>query len=215
MSRTSIAPCFLLALLLGALSCGKEDTPTVINGIVTDRKTGETVEGALIYMTGKKKGNSGQDEFFTHACPRTDANGVFSCTIQGDYSSSEVTKNGYVDYEKFLAIGNGEDNNVNISLVPRDGFLRLQIENNTGQHNTLYASVYSHTVTTEGRKNTYWSGEVINIYPLLLNQGEIYTEVIDLPSPEIVQIRWGFGQTTLVDSIMVVTNDTTTYLLSY
>ncbi len=209
--------CFLLALILAICGCGKEDKPTFINGKITNRKTGEPMEGVSIILQGKRTGTNGQVEYFTHGCPLTDTEGRFSCTLEGLYVTSDITKEGYIKREVPLSVVDRQENNLDITLVPRDGFLKLKIENNTGLHDTLYANIYSPTESLE----KYYNGEVIKEYPLLLTAGASYTETFALASPETVQILWGFKppgyQTphTLKDSILVVPHDTTTYILSY
>lgn len=218
MSRTSISPCFLLALMLSALSCGKEKIPpTVIKGRITDRKTGEPLQGAYTIFSVERKdngsGNTGQPS------PLSDANGEFSCTLNGDYAGAEETyQEGYITKSTRSNFVNGQTNSMEVQLIPRDGFLKLRIENNTGQHDILYANIYSRT---EDIEKNFYNAEVIKEYPLLLNKGEVYIEVFGLGSPDVVQIMWGFKAPsnqmphTIIDSVMVFTNDTSTYILSY
>lgn len=202
------------------LGCGKDEPSlTIIKGTVTDRKTGKPIEGALIIIRGKKPGANGLDEYFTQPCPRSDPNGRFSCTLEGDYTSSEIGKDGYISHERFLDVANGQENGIGVSLVPRDGFLRLKIENATGQHDTLYASIRSQTEYVE--RNGFYNAEATPKYPLPLKHGETYTAIFSLSSPEVIRVQWGFKKPTyqmphiLKDSVMVLPKDTATYILSY
>jgi len=221
MNKTLLFLGLLLGLMLAGLGCGKDDKPTIIKGRITDRKTGEPIEGAFVYLTLSRPKSYAADEFFTQSCGHSNANGEFNCTLEGKYEWMDFTKEGYLFNKPSLNIADGKSNEVEINLIPRDGFLRLKIENTTGLHDTLYAAVHSQTIATESGQNIYYNGEVVKEYPLLLGQGEVYTQIFDLVSPEIVQIMWGFNtptyQTpyTFRDSIMVVPNDTVTYILSY
>ena len=218
MHKTLLFLSLLLGLMLAGLGCGKEDKPTIIKGRITNRKTGAPIEGVFVYLTLSRPKRYAADEFFTQSCGHSNSNGEFNCTLEGKYEWMDFTKEGYLFNKPSLNIADGKTNDVEISLIPRDGFLRLKIENTTGLHDTLHASIHSQTEYLEGGQNFYTP---TNTYPLVLNQGETYTEIFALASPEIVQIMWGFNtptyQTpyTFRDSIMVVPNDTVTYILSY
>lgn len=213
MTRTILFCCFLLALGLVEWGCGKEENPTVeIKGKVINRKTGEPVEDAFVYCRGVSYNENG-GEVPSSCSDRTDANGQFACTFTGNYGASTIDKEGYVS--KFFPLNIDDKKDEVIELVPRDGFLRLRMENNTGTQSPLQVSIYNRTVAIETMQNIYYIGEVIKEYPLLISQGEIYTEIFDLPSTELVEIRWGFGQITSIDSVIINTNDTTNYILSY
>ena len=201
--------------MLAGLGCGKDkNDPTVIKGRITDQKTMLPIKEANLHIGAKKENANGNYEYFSPSC-RSDADGRFNCTFLGNYESSDISKDGYVTKHNSLIVIDEQENNSNISLIPRDGFLRLRINNNTGSPSPLYATVYSRTIKIETRQNSYYTGESIKQYPLSIGLGETYTEILDLPSPEFVQIRWGFGQSTLVDSVMITPNDTTDYILSY
>ncbi len=219
MNKTLLFFGFLLGLLVAGLGCGKEDKPTIsIKGTVIDQKTGQPINDAFVYCRGVSLNEDG-GEVPASCSDRTDVNGQFACVFIGNYGASTISKEGYID--KFVSLNVEDKEDDIIQLIPRDGFMRLRIENNTGQHDTLYASVYSRIVATETMQNIYYDGEVIKEYPLLINQGEIYTEIFDLPSTEVIQIRWGFEKPTyqlrpiFQDSIPIIANDTVTYILSY
>ncbi len=212
--------CFLLTLMLALMSCGKDDDPTVVKGRITDRKTGEPIEGASILVGGKKPATHGQDGFFVQPCTNSNASGGFTCIIEGYFTSSQIDKVGYVTKKNGIkGIENGEENNIEINLAPRDGTLKLEIQNMSGQHDTLYAYIYS--VTEDIEANGFYAYTAIKQYPLVINQGETYSETFHLASPEMIEIRWGFEQPPyqikppFQDSILVATNDTVTYILSY
>ncbi|MCY7330788.1 MAG: hypothetical protein LH618_19705, partial [Saprospiraceae bacterium] len=131
---------------------------------------------------------------------------------------SEIRKGCYIVHEKNLPIVEGQENNLDIKMVPRDGFLRLNIKNDMGQHDTIYAYIYSLIGDIEGSG----SEGSLKTYPVILQTGDTYMEILQLASPETVAVRWGFNKLNYYqvdfafqDSILVVPNDTTTYILSY
>jgi len=217
MWKMSILLYILLALIPVSWSCHKDAKPTIIQGRITDQKTGEPIAGAFVRMGGKRIDATQPEEYFEASCPDTDAEGHFSCTIEGDYTSSTIGKAGYITHERFLEVTNRQENDIDIHLVPRDGFLRLNIKNFTGQHDSLYVNIFSLIEDMEGVNN----GENLKNFPLIIAKGETYTELIDLPSPELIKIRWGFKRSlyhaefVIQDSISVLSKDTVSYLLSY
>ena len=165
MNKTLLLSGFLLGLMLAGLGCGKkDDNPTIpIKGTVIDLKTGEPIEDAFVYSRGVKVQEQGGNVPVSCA-DRTDTNGHFECIFTGNYSGSDISKDGYVD--KTTAFNLNDKENEVVQLVPRDGFLRLLIENNAGLQSPLYVSVYSRTIRIETKQNSYYTGESIKQYPL-------------------------------------------------
>ncbi len=142
MNRVVLLSCFLLALMLIALSCKKDDAPTVIKGAVTDRKTEKPIEDAFVYFRGTSIDDLGREQ--PASCTDyTDASGQFNCTLLGTALGVEIGKTGYATKIITSGIIDGQENEVSAQLVPRDGFLKLTIENDTGSPDALYVYVYS------------------------------------------------------------------------
>ena len=217
MFRISWFSFFLLANIFIAGSCKKDTPPTVVKGKVIDIKTGKPVKDANIEF-GITKEVNGLDQYLTQTTLPTDANGEFICVLESEYYAIIISKDGYASKYPHLDIIPGQTNSIEVNLVPRDGFLKLKIKNDTGLHDTIYTSIFSRILVTEARLNTY---DVTKEFPLVLYKDEIYNQLFLLPSPEVVQIRWKFNNPDFkvgpltIDSIMVVPNDTITYLLSY
>jgi hypothetical protein len=215
---------FILPLLFSVFSllffaCGKEETPpTVINGKVTDKKTGEPIEGAEINIDFRYKGKDGAEihevkTFFT------DAQGEFHRTQDSDYegSYSEVRKSGYAT-QISLKFKRGEENNIDVKLAPIDGTLRLEVSNQTGQFSSIYVIVENPSFIAGGGS----LGKIFaDSFPINLLVGEGYIEYFNLPSEEFTKVHWGFSYFTSLsaspfrDSIFLTLNDTTNFLLSY
>jgi hypothetical protein len=140
-----IPPLLLTAFFIFLFACGKEETPpTVINGKVTDKKTGEPIEGAAViidFTTEKTVSGSIKTEHETVTLS-TDAQGEFHYTHDAYYTGmySEVRKGDYVP-RAHLKIKRGEVNNLEIELVPKDGTLRLELSNENGQEDSIYVII--------------------------------------------------------------------------
>lgn len=103
---------------------------------------------------------------------------------------------------------------MNVQLIPVDGFLRLVLKNDSGQHDSVYVSIYNATVFSEGL------GLEGPIYPVALSVGNTFSESFAFPSEENADIYWSFNKFTFPDapfhdSIFLSTNDTTEFVISF
>jgi hypothetical protein len=210
-----ISSILLSSFLILLFACGKEaPAPTVINGKVTDKKSGLPIEGVVInidfqQMSGLLVTKHEYKQF------TTDQQGEFHYTHHSDYDGtySDVGKGGYVTQSP-LGIKRGEVNNLKIQLVPKDGTLRLELINDTGQFDAIYVVL---------RNPSYGSLYAINLpqFPVVLPVGEKYTTYFDLPSEEFSQIYWGFtyfpgsSAAPFRDSVYLALHDTTSFTISF
>lgn len=214
-----ISPLLLSAFCILFFACGKENpSPTVINGKVTDKKSGLPIEGASIdidFQTEKQVSGSLVTEH-EYVSLSTDAQGEFQYTHDADYTRtySDIGKTGYAPRSPLGKIKRGEVNNLEIQLVPKDGTLRLELSNDMGQFDAIYVVL---------RNPSYGPLYAINLpqFPVVLPVGEKYTTYFDLPSEEFSQIYWGFTYFSgsyaapFRDSVYLTLHDTTTYKLTY
>ncbi len=186
MCRLIVVSYVLPTLLLVIWGCGKND-PTIIEGRITDQKTGKALEGAYTVFYVQQldgSGSTGQSSM------RSNANGEFICTLDSDYDGSEEThREGYITKFTHSNFVNGQTNRMQVQLVPRDGVLILKINNNVSQHDTIYVYLYSRIESIENGTNG--SAIELKVSPVVLQMGETYTEIFDLASPEEIQITWG------------------------
>ena len=187
---------FLLTGICVILSCNKDAGFTTIKGRILDVKTGMPIKDVGIEF-GIKKEINGLDQSFIQTTSPTDANGEFVCVLESEYYAIFISKNGYVDKYPHLDIIPGQINNVEISLIPIDGSLKLKIKNATGLHDTIYTSIFSRVVVNEARWNTY---DITKEFPLLLYKDEEYDQLFSLPSPEVVQ-SLSFAQ--IINNVML------------
>lgn len=112
------------AYALGALlflqlsSCVKDEQPTSIKGIISDRATARPVADATVSIYKIMYGSNGQHDELVTTC-YTDANGQFSYVFPKESSASfhfEVTKENYES--QWGAIRWGREYNNNIALTP-------------------------------------------------------------------------------------------------
>lgn len=214
---------FTSLLLLSAtsvllFSCGKGDSPTVINGRVTNKKTGEPIEGAAVYVDFRYTGYDGAEESDL-VSGKTNAQGEFVIEHDSEYeyTYSEVSRNGYIP-QVGMRFYKGIENNVDVSLAPTDGVLKLEIIN----QNDVFDSVY---VILENPSCLTAIGPLGKIYldkfPLSLPAGSTYIKYYPLPSEEYTKIHWGFSYFTsssgssFKDSVFLSLNDTAIYKLAY
>ncbi len=193
-------------------SCDK-DKPTIIKGIVTDRKTGVPLEGVVVQIDGDRPGEKGLTDYFTLYF-QSNPNGEYECTSDGRNVSARFLKNNYLEYIGVSDIRDGEENIRDVSLVPRDGFLSLTIQNVTGQNDTIFVLVFSPIKMTEERTQAGYSTKK---YPLILKKDEIYQEVFPLASPDEVKIKWKHTKNGISNqyALPIVSNDTASYTLTY
>ncbi len=147
----SIKPNLLSLCLLGALllsSCDKGE-PTVIQGVVTDRKTGAPVEEARVWYTYNATVTSSN----VSKAVLTDANGAFRIALPANIYSAvlnQVNKSGY--YVSFNISGGYDTGNEYFKechLVPYEGHLKFVITN-TGHHaDSIYLQAFAEGLLQE------------------------------------------------------------------
>jgi len=217
-----ISPLLLSSFLILLFACGKEaPAPTVINGKVTDKKSGLPIGAAEIdidFRTDKQVSGSLVTEhdlvWFS-----TDAQGEFQYTHDADFTHtySEIRKTGYVTQAP-LKIKRGETNNLEIKLAPYDGTLRLEITNETGQFDSIYMMIEN---PSRMLGLGYFGIYTPKYFPVVLSSGEQHVEYLKLPSEEYTKIHWGFSYfptlsaSVFQDSVFLTLHDSTTYKLTY
>jgi hypothetical protein len=146
----------------------------------------------------------------------SNTNGEYEYALDGDFTGMSLIKEGYVGYDGHVfKVNDGETNTINVSLVPRDGFLSLNIQNLTGQYDTIYVLVLSPIKIAEESDQ---SGYPTKKSPLTLKKNESYTEVFKVASPDEVIIAWNHEKKAkdyFKKSASVVPNDTAFYTLTY
>lgn len=107
---------------------------------------------------------------------------------------------------------------MDIKLAPKDGMLRLEITNSTGQFDSIYVIIENPSFILGGGS----LGKIfLDKFPVVLFVGEKYVEYFDLPSEEFTKVHWGFTYFTSLsvapfrDSTYLTLNDTTDYSLFY
>jgi hypothetical protein len=217
----SIKPNLLSLCLLGAFllsSCDKGE-PTVIQGVVTDRKTGAPVEGARVRICVAESAPDPclMDVVFT------DADGMFFFSVANVYKVVivwDVYKEGYINYIKTLGMEDGKDNFPEIKLIPLDGIVELEIRHEqTNTSDSLFLFIDSKSYLDAASSPNYRKN--LDKYPLVLPVGELYKGIFIMPADEYTRIFWGdynFDQKHLapnVDSVWVVPQDTTRITISF
>jgi hypothetical protein len=217
-----ISPLLLLAFSLLLFACGKEEaSPTVINGKVTDKKSGLPIEGAEIYVEFFQEAKNGN----VLTLPKTiitNENGEFSHTEASTCDGiglTTVTKKKY-NTRAHLNIKCNQANDLDIKLVPKDGVLRLNVVNLNGSHDSIWIIIENPSKTIEAQGFT--SRILLNEFPLVLLQGDEYVEIFDLTSEEFTKIYWGFENifptfplAPFQDSVYLILNDTTNFVVSF
>ena len=209
---------FLLSLsifLLSLPACGKKDT--IINGRITDAKTGMPIGGAkIIYSLVDETYETGSDHSI-----QSDPAGKFNIIIANDMLlySFQIIEPGYLRKYRFdAAYVKGEVNDVEIKLHPQDATLRLIYENSSSQEKPIYLQAQSNTIN-----EAYGSLRFILTQPYPLITQPNMKDTLDQPfiSDEWVRLYWDFipnAQTSLAQyqaSIYITKGDTTTYILLY
>lgn len=182
--------CLLLAGLCSILAC-KEPPPTVIQGAVVNSKTGAPIAGAVGLLQFHIENGSNGEVLDTKKFS-TDELGRFQFSYSSDYSyiaPSFIQKDGFISHY-YLDIKKESVNDFDIHLIPTDAVLRVNIKNASGLHNTIFAAIFSPSYAKEHQ--SLYRYQTLEKFPLYLNQGEVYTEEILLPSDEYIKIYWDF-----------------------
>lgn len=220
-----ISPLLLLAFSILLFACGKEETPpTVINGKVTDKKTGTPIEGATFNVDFCYEINNNGSIVIEHVSKylNTDQQGEIHYTHDSNWDYicySDASKEGYIGHP-YLGIKRGEENNIDIKLIPRDGVLRLNVVNTDGQYDSIWVALDNPSYTSEAQGLPYRI--LLSEFPLILSQGESHIENFNLTSEEFTKIYWGFSNILPMftsapfrDSIYLILNDTTDITISF
>jgi hypothetical protein len=218
----SIKPNLLSLCLLGAFllsSCDKGE-PTVIQGVVTDRKTGAPVEGATVECyVAYDVTDSGHSKY-----AKTDSNGKFYFYFPGDdyytLRIDYVDKTNYLTLYSPFGIQQGKENNVECSIMPLDGRFKLIAENMSGTTDTLYYWFSIKSLQNEfpwyGGLTGYKRAEKL---PVLM--GEQTIKWLDTPSEEYGYLYWGTGYFSdyltapFLDSVYLAPQDTAELVIQF
>jgi hypothetical protein len=219
----SIKPNLLSLCLLGALllsSCDKGE-PTVIQGVVTDRKTGAPVEGARVFCTVQPEVT---DSEFSEV-EITNANGEFRFSFPNSFYSVslyEIEKGGYL--KKFIqrSVTPGSQYFADVQLFPLDGVFRLKFKNNLGLHDTVYHQMICDQYLNE---NPYWGyfsgGNKTAAFKSYIIPGDTLVKEYRVTSDSWIKVSWGFNffrefsEGTLVDSVYLAPLDTAELVIQF
>ncbi len=214
--------CFLLSVFLIGLAACYKDTTTVINGRVVDKVTGDPLVDAYVDFWVSHKENPAPNNYEIRVL-YTDANGEFSIHDADPIQVYWVLKAGYLPKglgTPVVAVEQGKVNNVTIEMIPKDGVLKLNLENNTGIHDTIYVGVYSALQHSELGLSY---GFIVN-YPFAVQSMSSRNVIINLASEETIDIYWGYFPwpsnssiklTPDHGSVHVIRNDTTSFNISF
>jgi hypothetical protein len=220
MKKIYALPALSLLFLLSA--CREKDT--VINGRVIDKHTGAPIPEVRITFAI----SHGEPGLHAPVTVFSGENGQFSAPQMEGATGIEVfemKKAGYLGKgggNKVVDINQGAVNDVEIFMIPIDGILKIEIENLTGQQDTVYFGLYSEITYSE--KNTTL-GYVSPPQPSLpFGLGQTYKKYVSLPSGEYALIYWSFYRipyparlldyAPFRDSILILKGDTTSLKIS-
>lgn len=215
---------FLVPLYLFYLTaCNKAPATTILNATVTDIKTGMPIEDAKIdcdfhWETTQHGSLIGHHEFTQL---KSDQNGKFSVVITDEKPLSILTVKAenhhfkHSSYNLDFDLKEGEANDVSIQMIPIDGALRVQVENQTGQHDSIWFYVTSPTRIQEKFENL----KPLQ-YPSTLTKGQSDSAFFPMTTEEMATIHWAFKKPSVAgpafsESIFLAKNDTTIFNLKY
>ncbi|MFN0215328.1 MAG: hypothetical protein ACKVT2_13815 [Saprospiraceae bacterium] len=208
---------FLLLLsliLIGLVSCAKKDT--VINGTITDAKTGMPIEGATIFYGVWDGGQAtGTDE------KKTGIDGKFTIVIaySENFSGLTIKKGGYATKFGFgMPYKSGLVNNLDIKMYPRDATLRMVYENSSNIEKSIFLQAQSKTFNEEYGVLPYI---ITQPYPFVCQPNNKDTVDYFFTSDEQINLYWAFSyyekasQSTFKDSLYLSRGDTATYSITF
>lgn len=208
--------------LFSNANCRKEKKDSFVKGRIIDVKTGVPIEGVKIQYgisDARTYGVKGVYDVIT------DSDGKFNIDYGDDEGLTNViiSKAGYVPKSHFGIPPTKTENGYEVVMYPRDGVLKLTIENGLGQHDSICHGVYSAIFDSEMRLS---SGILVsfNDYKLSLLAGDFYSINIPVATEETIQIYWSFEEihsyypfkdAPFRDSVFVSQNDTVYYTITY
>ena len=214
---------FLAAFLLSFFclsSCDKGPVVTIINATIKDSKTGSPVVDAKIecdfYWETTSQGNLMGHRDYKFFNSDKDGKFSFSYNDEQPLSILSIYKDGYqykqTSYNLDLPIKKGEENDITIQLIPKDGALRIQLQNQTGLHDSIWFYVTSPTVIKE--KFIKLSPEK---EPVVLQAGQSATVIFPMTTEEMATIHWFFKKPSFAvrDSVFLTKNNTTVFNLKF
>ena len=218
-STVRIYPALAAALLLLLAACGPKEPPeTIVRGTVSDRITGESVEGAWVGFRLRNNGDQHARDFFTH----TDTNGHFELIAYYDQVSNyDIHKTGFLSYLHPYEINVGEVNEVELTLLPLNSYLDVTLQNVNGLYDTLY---YKNEIPSLLNEFPYfgWLSGTSNIaHAFAIDTDEELSMFMNLPADEPIVIHWDFQNrfkdfhSEFSDTLYLTAQDTTYYLLKY
>ncbi len=192
-----------LAILL-TTACRKEDC---INGILLDVKTNEPVANARITL-GHDYIDYGS---LIHTFPvvYSDKSGKFSFSSSED--NSAIIGVLYIDATGYSEVftterTDGDCDEIVVRMTPLDGLFYLTITNTTGTHDSIYAEVFN---KCRFRNHLYSGVTRVTPYPLTLQPGESFNQVISTCVQDSSAVRWKFSKNApwfRIDSFWVDSN---------
>jgi hypothetical protein len=201
----------LLLALLGSLAlpaCDKEVT-TVVAGRITNIKTGSPIEGAQVLFDLATGGYLGTETIVV----RSDAEGNFRFEYTDrNVVRFEIYKEGFL-IKPFLTFNKGEENFLDVPLIPLDGVLVLTFKHEIGENDTIRISLYNKSFYDEGFE--YFDTGAI----LPLGSSSVFTR--PFITDEMTYLGWGSSQFDAPnlapnqDSIFLTPGDTISYLITY
>ncbi len=206
---------FLSILILFLTACEKKDT--IINGVVTDATSGIPLVEVVVYY-----GIWSGPDFMGSFSQTTGEDGKFTIVLKHNenFSGLTIEKFGYIPKQGLgTSYANAKVNTIEVKLHPKNGILKLVLENTSSQDDSLYVRIYSPIMDSEYQI----SGGMIFYTPIHVQSMSENITLINLASEETVDIYWGKdaippSQIHLApnhDSVYVTRTDTTTFQISF
>ena len=206
---------FIYTFIILLAACQK-DSPTVINGTITDAKTGQAINGVnLSYSLYLGNGKYGSSAIVTGI------DGGFNIELDPDqyFTYIEMTRTGYVP--KFwlgASYNKGSVNNLAIGMNPLDAILRLIYINNSAIEKSVYLQAQSKTFLDEYRDLPFI---ITQPYPFISQPNSKDTLDYPFTSDEQINLYWGFNyfekatHAPFKDSLNLNRGETATYSITF
>ncbi len=215
--------CFLLSFsvfLIGLAACDKDKT-TRVNGTVIDKVTRDPLSDALVEfrISHNEVAPPNNYEFQTVF---TDVDGKFNFQSYDPFSIYQVMRQGYLPRGQgtlVVPLHTGL-NDVIIEMIPRDGVLKLNLENSAGIHDTIYVAIYS--ALQESALGLSYGYILKTHYEIPSASSKEVT--LGLASEENIDIYWSFTPwptfssiklSPYHDSVYIIRSDTTSFNISF
>lgn len=178
---------------------------SIISGLITRSSNGSVIAGAIISaQTFDNSVINAKDRITIEAATISDSNGDYSLFLSPGTYNLVFYKEGYEIYATEITVSSGDTVTKDVTLDNNSTGTLFVTSNISDDDSEAYA-------TLSFRQNMFVNGEIVEIEVLALNIADGGTNLITLPTGELISVSSSFAESTQISFITIMT-DTETIL---